>query len=61
MTVGEYIEELKKLDRGKNIWVFYDYPYSAFPPMPDTVASKEAEEVYSKNGVKEGDYVITAG
>ena len=63
MTVRELIEHLQTLDQDKGIWVFYDYPYSAFPPIPDDSVSKDQEEYFNEDGVevKEGDYVITAG
>ena len=61
MTVKELIEHLQTLDQDKNIWVFYDYPCSAFEPIPDETAEEEAEIFFNEEGVKNGDYVITAG
>lgn len=63
MTVRELIEHLQTLDQDKGIWVFYDYPCSAFEPVPDDAASKDQAEYFNEDGVevKEGDYVITAG
>lgn len=61
MTVRELIEHLETLDQDKNIWVFYDYPCSAFEPIPDDAAEEEAEIFFKDEGVKKGDYVITAG
>ena len=40
MTVREYIEELKKLDQDKGIWVAYDYPCNMFAPTPDDEATE---------------------
>lgn len=61
MTVREYIEYLKTLDPEKGIWVAYDFPCNMFPPTPDTVAGKSHATIFSEEGVKEGDYVISAG
>ena len=43
MTVRELIEHLQTLDQDKGIWVFYDYPCSAFEPIPGDTAEEEAE------------------
>ena len=61
MTVRQLIEHLQTLDQDKGIWVFYDYPFSAFEPVPDGTADEEAETFFKDEGVKKGDYVITAG
>jgi len=61
MTVKEYIEHLQTLDQDKNIWVFYDYPFSAFAPTIDGKATKEASKNYKREGVQPGDYYISAG
>ena len=61
MTVREYIKYLKKLDQDKGIWVAYDFPCDMFEPIPDTVARAVHADIYGDIGVKEGDYVISAG
>lgn len=61
MKVKELIEELSKLDQEKGIWVAYDYPYAMFEPLPDKMADSECEEWFKEKGVKEGDYIISAG
>ena len=61
MTVREYIEELKKLDQDKGIWVAYDYPCNMFAPTPDDEATEHHVKCYGYKGVKEGDYIISAG
>ena len=60
MKVKEMIEELSKLDQEKNIWVLYDY-YNIFEPTPDDVADEEDVEQFKDDGVKLGDYIISAG
>lgn len=60
MKVKELIAELSKLDQEKGIWIFHNYPTAAFAPIPIGKAMKQAEEVFGKEGVKEGDYVIDA-
>lgn len=61
MTVRELIEHLQTLDPDKGIWIFYDYPCDAFEPYPDGTATSEAEDFFKEEGVRQGDYVITAG
>ena len=61
MTVGEYIKYLKELDQDKGIWVAYDFPCNMFEPTVDNVAGIAHAEIYGDIGVKEGDYVISAG
>lgn len=62
--VKELIEELKKLDQEKGIWVVYD-GYCAFPPLPDEEvdygADEDDAERFSELGMKKGDYLIVAG
>ena len=60
MKVKELIEELKKLDQEKGIWVLYDY-YDIFEPIPDDVADEECERQFNNIGVELGDYIISAG
>ena len=73
MTVREYIEYLKTLDKDRRIWVLYDggnyedsgYAAGIFEPTvdKDTVNQPLAEyanEWYNDN-VKEGDYLISIG
>ena len=60
MTVRELIEHLQTLDQDKGIWVRYDY-YSYFSPEPDDVADDLDEETAEEEGVKKGDYIISAG
>ena len=40
MKVKELIEELKKLDQEKGIWIEYD-GYAIFDVVPDAVADEE--------------------
>lgn len=61
MTVREYIKYLKKLDQDKGIWVAYDFPCNMFEPTVDNVAGIVHADIYGDIGVKEGDYVISAG
>ena len=61
MTVREYIEYLKTLDQDRGIWVTYDYPCAMFEPTPDETASEHHANFYGYLGVKEGDYIISAG
>ena len=61
MTVKEYIEYLKTLDQNKGIWVAYDFPYSMFSPTYDIQAGEEHVKEFGDIGVKEGDYIISAG
>lgn len=60
MTVKELIEQLQSLEQDRNIWIFYDYPYAAMKPEIDGQASKEAADNFHAEGVKEGDYFISA-
>jgi len=67
MTVGEYIEYLKKLDPRKGIWVRYDgsndFAARMITPVVEGTVSKDLSE-YSKKwldeDVEEGDYFIDA-
>lgn len=61
MKVKEYIEYLKTLDQERGIWVAYDFPCSMFPPIPDERAKSAHIEIFGTEGVKKGDYVISAG
>ena len=61
MTVRELIEELKKLDQDKGIWVAYDCVCEMFPPIPDGTAEEMHENIFDYKGVKVGDYIIKAG
>lgn len=61
MTVREYIKYLKKLDQDKGIWVAYDFPCNMFEPTVNNVAGIAHADIYGDIGVKEGDYVISAG
>lgn len=63
MKVREYIEELKKLDQEKGIWVAYDCVCRIFDPIPDDTADKDFADYFNGRGhtdVKEGDYIINA-
>lgn len=60
MKVKELIEELKKLDQEKGIWVAYDY-YTMFEPLPDRKADEDCAKQFKEEGVEEGDYIISAG
>lgn len=57
MKVKELIEELKKLDQDKGIWVLYD-GFREFPPLPNYLADDEYGNV---GEVQIGDYIIDAG
>lgn len=61
ITVRDYIEHLKTLDQDRNIWVSYDFPCNMFAPIPDMTATEMEYEVFGHIGVKEGDYIISAG
>ena len=63
MKIKEYIEYLKTLDQERGIWVCYDYPCAMFPPTPDERAGEIHVRTFGKYGigVKEGDYIISAG
>ena len=61
MTVKEFIEYLKTLDQTKGIWVAYDFPCDMFEPKVDEVASEMHVNIFGEDGVKEGDYIISAG
>lgn len=61
MKVKELIEELKKLDQEKGIWIAYDYPYAMLEPVPDMIADEECVGWFKEKGVEEGDYIISAG
>lgn len=60
MKVKELIEELKKLDQEKGIWILYDY-FAILEPIPDVKADEEAVEMYGKHGMELGDYIINVG
>ena len=59
MKVKELIEELKKLDQEKGIWVVYD-GFTAFPPIPNETVEDESYLI-PEDGMLKGDYVIWAG
>ena len=62
MKVREYIEELKKLDQEKGIWVCCD-TFSISSPMPDETAEGyfvDYLEKYYNVEIEEGDYIINA-
>lgn len=61
MTVKEYIEYLKTLDQERGIWVAYDFPCNMFEPTPNEMAGDRHVRIYNNIGVKEGDYIISAG
>lgn len=72
MKVKELIAELQKLDQERGIWIIYDglnddgeaFTNGMFDPIPDDRVKKPLEEYckkYYDKGVKEGDYLITAG
>lgn len=64
MKVKELIEELKKLDQDRGIWVVYDSGYAVFSPVPDgTVQDKYDVEAYQNKApeLESGDYIIIAG
>lgn len=61
MKVKELIEYLKALDPEKGIWVLYD-GFSYIIPTPDTtVKDDEISDSNKEKGVKDGDYIISAG
>lgn len=63
MKVKELIEELKKLDQDKGIWIIYDGFLPIKPEVDDVIQTEEDAEYYSRysdgEDVKVGDYVIT--
>ena len=62
MTVKEFIEELKKLDQDKPIWIMYDPPFAVFEPEITHLVGDDAyfAEMFSGEGIEEGDYAIIA-
>ena len=67
MTVKEYIEFLKTLDQDKGIWVTYDLQCAMIEQKPDERAGDRHVLFFGEGsdltniGVKEGDYIISAG
>lgn len=59
MKVREVIEELKKLDQERNIWVCYD-GFAWFPPIPKDYVDDWDSKAFADKGVKKDDYVIMA-
>jgi hypothetical protein len=60
MKVKEVIEELKKLDQERHIWVCYD-GYGWFAPIPDERVDDWDAKAFADKGVNKDDYVIFAG
>ena len=62
MKVKELIEQLKKLDQEKGVWIIYDSFQPLKPEVDDVVKTEEDAEYFRKyeNDVKAGDYVISA-
>lgn len=62
MKVKDFIEELKKLDQEKNIWLMYDPPYSVGEPEVDHLIDDNSDyaKMFSDREVKKGDYAIIA-
>lgn len=58
MKVREYIEELKKLDQERNIWVMPNI-FHVFPPFPFEEALEGDEKLFEEDGLKKGDYIIS--
>lgn len=52
MKVRELIEELKKLDQEKDIWIAFEGGYEYGKPLPYGIANEDDKEV------KRGDYLI---
>lgn len=72
MKVKELIAALQRLDQENGIWISYDgyngdnyaFTNGIFNPIPDDRVKKPLEECckkYYDEGVREGDYLITAG
>lgn len=63
MTVKELIEQLQSLDQEKNIWLFYDPPFSCGEVEITPLVGFHADYamMFKAEGVKEGDYAIIAG
>lgn len=63
MTIREFIAELQKLDQDKNIWQFYDPPYCCMEVEVTHLVGdkKDYADMFSDEGVKEGDYAIISG
>ena len=61
MKVKELIEQLKKLDQEKGIWIIYDSFQPLKPEVDDVVRTEEDAEYFRRyeNDVSVGDYVIT--
>ena len=62
MKVKDFIEELKKLDQEKNIWLMYDPPFSVSEPEVEHLVGDNTDfaRMFSDRDVKEGDYAIIA-
>ena len=62
MTVREFIEVLQKLDQDRAIWQIYDPPYAVWEPEITHIVGDDSEyaEMFSGEGVKEGDYAMIA-
>lgn len=63
MTVRDFISILQKLDQDRAIWQIYDPPYAVWEPKITHLAGDDSEyaEMFSGEGVKEGDYAMIAG
>jgi hypothetical protein len=61
MKVKELIEQLKKLDQDKSIWVLYDPPYFCREPVIDCLedAYKDYADMFDET--EEKDYAIICG
>ena len=56
MKVKEYIEQLRKLDPEKDLWILYDYCYALVPEVEEVTSDDE----FIPDEIKEGDYIIKA-
>lgn len=59
MKVKELVAELQKLDQEKGIILLYDSFY-VLNIFPLETATEEEAEMFKKDGVKVGDYMIMA-
>ena len=59
MKVGEYIQELQKLDQERNIWCIAGEPcVRPISPIIE-IALDGDERLFSEDGLKKGNYIIS--
>ncbi len=58
MKVKELVSKLLELDQEKNIWLFYDFPWSVSEPEVGVVDETKVESNNSEYDIKVDDYHI---